>query len=221
MVTPRNFNLGQLIVAFDGETAVIHGPARNSNGAETEIESSEEALRNWVRHDSAGRYRPLPGAANMRPDWRVRCSAALPLSTALDIVYPLAMLHIEQRRAGTLDVVPLQSVLERQTGRYARAVSLPSEARAVAANVLCGHCVKQPLWNSATVQGDQIPCPEPCSVMVSLCRDAAVWESAPPPTTPVDSTLAWAAFESPGNELREQYLGERFAASNRVGLSHG
>ena len=114
MVTPRNFNLGQLIVAFDGETAVIHGPARNSNGAETEIESSEEALRNWVRHDSAGRYRPLPGAANMRPDWRVRCSAARPLSTVLDIVYPLAMLHIEQRRAGTLDVVPLQSVLERQ-----------------------------------------------------------------------------------------------------------
>lgn len=221
MVTPSNFNLGQLLVEFDGETAVIHGPAGRATAIEVEIESSEEALRSWVRHDAAGRYRPLSGAANMPADWRVRCTSALPLLEALDIVYPLAMLHIEQHRAGTLDLVPLQTVLERQTGRYARAVTLPVEARALAANVLCGRCVKQPAWQGATVEGDQVPCPEPCSVMVSLCRDAAVWESAPPPTTPVDSALPWAAFESPGNELREQYLGERFAASNRVGLSHG
>ena len=219
MVTLRNFNLGQLAVEFDGETAVIHGPT--GGVTEIEVESNEAALRNWVRHDAAGRYRPLPGANNLRADWRVRCSAALPLPAALDIIYPLAMLHLQQHRAGTLDVVPLQTVLERQTGRYARAVTLPSEARAVSANVLCGRCVKQPAWRGSTVERDQIPCPEPCSVLVSLCRDAASWESAPPPSVPVDPAIPWAAFESPGNEVREQYLGERFAGSNRVGLSHG
>ena len=157
----------------------------------------------------------------MRPNWRVRCSAALPLAAALEIVYPLAMLHIKQHRDGALRVVTLQTVLERQTGRYARAVALPEDSRAVAARVLCGRCIKQAVWHGATVEGGQIPCPEPCSVLVSLCRDAALWEPAPPPPTPVDPTLSWAAFESPGNELREQYVAERFSGGDRVALSHG
>lgn len=219
MVTAGSFKLGQLDVEFDGETAIVHGP--RGGAPVVEIESNEESLRNWVRHDATGRYRPLPGAINLRADWRVRCSTALPLSAALDIVYPLAMLHIDQNRAGALDVVSLQTVLERQTGRYASAVTLPSESRAIAASVLCGRCIKQPAWQGATVERVQIPCPEPCSVMVSLCRDAAMWESALPPPVPVDPALPWAAFESPGNEVREQYLGARFAGSNRVGLNHG
>ena len=100
-------------------------------------------------------------------------------------------------------------------------VTLPAEARDVAANVLCGRCVRRPVWRDIEPAGDEIPCPEPCSVMVSLCRDAAVWESNRPPSTPVDSDLPWAAFDMPGNVIREHYLGERFDGDNPVGLSDG
>lgn len=219
MVNRLTFSLGQLRVEFEGEAAVIHGPGGAGAEVEVEVEPGEEALRHWVRHDDAGRYRPLPGAANMRTGWQVRSSRALPLTGVLDIVYPLAMQHIEQTRAGTLDVVALQTVLARQTGRYGRAVTLPEDARELAAAVLCGRCVKQPLWRGAGVQAGQIPCPEPCSVMVSLCRDAALWESERPSATAVDSGVAWAAFETAGNEIREHYLRERFESGDQVVLS--
>ena len=219
MVNRRAFTLGQLCVEFEGETAVIHGPA--SGAAEVEIDSNEDVLRTWVRQNDNGRYRPLSGAADMRHGWRVRCNAALPLAEALDAVYPLATRHIEQYRAEALEVVPLQRVLERQSGRYARAVTLPQPAREVAADVLCGRCVKWPVWRDAGRVCDDIPCPEPCSVMVSLCRDASVWELEPPPCAAVDPALPWAAFDSAGNEIREFYLRKRFESSNPVGLSDG
>lgn len=219
MVSRRTFKLGQLRVEFAGATAVIHGPGGDS--PECEIESNEDALRRWVRHDDAGRYRPLPGATNLPSGWRIRCSPALPLAAALEIVYPLAMVHAGQHRAGTLRAVRLQTVLERQSGRYARAVTLPAEAREVAANVLCGRCVRRPLWRDIEPEGEDIPCPEPCSVMVSLCRDAAGWESNRPPSVAVDPGLQWAAFDMPGNVIREHYLAERFDGDNPVGLSDG
>ena len=219
MVNLRAFNIGQLCVEFEGETAVIHGPA--SGAAEVEIDSNEDVLRTWVRQDGNGSYRPLPGATTMRSGWRVRCTAGLSLAAAIEAVYPLAMLHTEQQRAGALKVVALQSVLERQTGRYARAVTLSEDGRKVAAGVLCGRCVKRPVWRGDEVKEDSIPCPEPCSVLVSLCRDAALWEVSRPQETVVDPGVPWAAFERSGNAIREQYLRKRFESSNPVGLSDG
>lgn len=217
MVNRTAFRLGQLRVEFEGETAVVHGPAGES--PEAQIESTEDALRDRVRYDDSGRYRPLPGAANLPTGWRVRTGPALPLSLALDTVYPLAMLHRSQQRAGVLRVVSLQDALQRQTGRYARAASLPPAAREVAAAVLCGRCVKRPVWRGAATDSDEIPCPEPCSVMVSLCRDAALWEAVPPTPSPVEPGAPLAAFETPGNEIREEYLRQRFATGDRVGLN--
>ena len=211
------FRLGQLRVEFEGETAVVHGPSRDS--VEVEIDAREELVRDWVRHDESGRYRPLPGANDMRGGWKLRCSVALPLETVAEIVYPLATLHIEEHREGVLRLVPLQDVLQRQTGRYGRAVTLPEEAREVAVEVLCGRCVKRPVWHGAEAAGEEIPCPEACSVMVSLCRDAALWELASPPGGKVDEGLPWAAFERPGNEIREEYLRQRFGSGDQVGLS--
>jgi hypothetical protein len=56
------------------------------------------------------------------------------------------------------------------------------------------------------VNSGDVPCPEPCSVFVSLCREAALWEQAPPQPAAVDDRVAWAAFDEPGNEVREAYL---------------
>jgi hypothetical protein len=82
------------------------------------LESSPEALAEFVRTDDFGRYRPLSGANTLPTGWKVALSEQLPLDLALEIVYPLALAHQRQLAQGALRVVPLEDVLARQSGRY-------------------------------------------------------------------------------------------------------
>jgi hypothetical protein len=45
-------------------------------------------------------------------------------------------------------------------------------------------------------------------VLVAFCREALLWQQERPAPTEPDPTIPWAAFEEPGNELRERYLQE-------------
>lgn len=201
------FELGELQVMFESNGALVSGPA--SGAATTEVECSRQAVRNWVRVDDEGRYRPLPTAMSMRHDWRVRCEQG-ELEELLDEIYPLAITHIEQLEAGMLRVVGLEEVLGRQRGRYQAAAELDEAGRAVAREVLCRGCVRAPVWAGEAPAEGQIPCPEPCSVMVSLCREAALWQRDPPAPSEPDPGVAFAAFDKPGNEVREAFLGARW-----------
>lgn len=207
----RDFMLGEIEVRFDGAGAVVSGPRGDEAGV---ADVAPDALREWVRQDHRGRYRPLPGARTMRRGWQVRCRDDGELLAALDAIYPLARQHIEQHERGELRVVPLDEVLGRQTGRYAVAAQLGPQGREAAARVLCGLCVKTPVWRSGSVTEWAIPCPEPCSVLVALCREAALWEKAPPDSAPMDGSLPFARFELPGNQVRESYLAARFGAGS-------
>lgn len=217
MVSPEPFTLGELRIEFDGETPVVHGPG--NAGDERAIPPGEDDLRKWTRDDALGRYRPLPTAKTLRPGWRVRCEDGLSLEEALEIIYPLALRHRRMLDAGTLRVVSLQEVFDRQSGRYRAAGRLPEPARETARKVLCRECVKVPLWNGDAAPAGAIPCPEPCSLMLSLCREAALWEDHPPDAKPARKEVAWAAFDEPGNEIRETYLRERFAPAQKIGLN--
>ncbi len=207
----RDFKLGQIEVRFDGTVAVVSGPRGDEEGV---AEVALDALREWVRQDGGGRYRPLPGARTMRRGWQVRCRNDEELLAAIDAIYPLARQHIEQHERVELRVVPLDEVLGRQSGRYAVAASLGPQGREAAAQALCGLCVKTPVWRSGSVAEWTIPCPEPCSVLVALCREAALWEKAPPDPAPVDAGLPFARFDLPGNQVREAYLAARFGAGS-------
>lgn len=205
---------GELRITEDAGGTVLHGPRRR--GPEIEVEPNEHALREHVRSDQHGRYRPLTGARSLRGGWRVACGPDFPLEEALEAVYPLAVTHRRQFEAGTLELVSLESVLRRQAGRYEVAGGLPARAAALASEVLCATCVRIPAWRGDSVPPAAIPCPEPCSVLVSLCREAALWETEPPAPTPPNAAVAFAAFDEPGNELREQYLRRRFQSADRV-----
>ena len=124
----------------------------------------------------------------------------------IEAVYPLATVHQRQHAEGTLKVVPLDVVLERQSGRYEDSAALSARGRKLAVEILCGVCVRKPVWNAASCAASDIPCPEPCSVMVALCREAALWERERPKPAPAEPAVAVAAFEQPGNELRERFL---------------
>lgn len=179
-------------------------------GAEVPFTSLDE-LRVWVRTDATGRYRPLSGARTLKAGWRFEFADPAFGAAAVETVYPLATIHQRQLAAGDLRIVSLEDVLARQSGRYEDSSSLPAAGRVRAFRTVCAECVRVPVWNGDRCAEDEIPCPEPCSVLVAFCREAAIWETDRPPLTSADATIAWAAFDEPGNELRERYLQEMTA----------
>lgn len=204
----QSFELGEVFVRFEGERAIVKGPRRP---VEHDVSGAPDALRERLRFDEQGRYRPLSGAGTMPGGWRVTVPAG-ELCNVIEAIYPLATTHLSQFARGELRLMSMDDVLRRQTGRYRAAASLDAEGRCVAATVLCGRCSRVPLWRGDDVcgSGPFIPCPEACSVLVSLCRDAAIWQQQPPAAAAGDLSIGFAAFEEPGNEVREAYLAARY-----------
>ena len=198
----RDFTLGEVAVAFREGRVRLSGPCSGPDAVE--LEPTVEALREHVRLDDDGRYRPLSGARTMPGGWRVSLPGNL-TEAAMEAVYPQALLHQEQAAQGTLRLVPFEDVVARQRGRYRVAGALDAKGQERARDVLCGRCVRTPVWADATASEGAIPCPEPCSVMVALCREAALWQKEPPEPAESDASVAFADFPAPGNEIREAY----------------
>ena len=208
----RDFALGEVAVAFREGRVELSGPC--SGPEAVELEPTVQALREHVRLDDDGRYRPLSGARTMPGGWRVSLPVNL-TEAAIEAVYPQALLHQEQAAQGALRVVPFEDVVARQRGRYRIAGELDDDGRERARDVLCGRCVRTPVWADATASEGAIPCPEPCSVMVALCREAALWQKEPPEPVEPDASVAFADFPTPGNAIRETYLALAPAGAGR------
>ncbi len=200
-------------MAFGEGRVELSGPRLRAEPVE--LEPTIEALREHVRFDDCGRYRPLSGASTMPGNWRISLPTKL-TEAAIETVYPQAVLHQEQAGQGTLRVVPFEEVVTRQRGRYRVAGELDAEGRERTLAVLCGRCERTPAWAGAAASQEAIPCPEPCSVMVALCREAALWQREPPTPIGADATVPFADFAAPGNEIREAYL-----AGTPAGAAHG
>jgi sirohydrochlorin cobaltochelatase len=197
--------LGQLTLIVGLDEAVIAGPPRA--GEAIDIPPDPDAIRDHVRFDEQGGYRPLSGLRNLPGGWQARFTSLETFSAAIDAVYPLAQRHAAQFEAGTLQVTSLDEVFARQTGRYRVAADLSARGREAARGLLCGACVRTPVWAvGGGVPPGGIPCPEPCSILLALCREAALWQSDPPCPSPADPDVPFANFEEPGNQLREAYL---------------
>lgn len=199
-------------MAFGGGSVEVSGPRVGPEPVR--IEATIEALREHVRFDDGGRYRPLSGARTLPGNWRISLPDSL-TEAAIEAVYPQALLHQRQGVAGTLRVATYEEVVGRQRGRYRVAGELDAEGRARARDVLCGRCVRTPVWAGAVAMADGIPCPEPCSVMVALCREAALWQRESPAPSEPDPSVAFADFATEGNEVREGYLAWTPAGATR------
>ncbi len=209
----RDFTFGEVAVAFREGRVELSGPRSGRDARE--LTGTVEALREHVRFDDHGRYRPLSGARTLPGNWRVSLPQGL-TEAAPQAIYPQALLHQRQAAQGTLQIIPLDEVVARQRGRYRIAGELDEEGRKRARDALCGRCVRTPVWAGEAAPEEAIPCPEPCSVMVALCREAALWQrEAPEPSSP-DPQVPFADFSTPGNEVREAYL-----ARTPAGATHG
>ena len=197
--------LGQLQLLVGLDEAAIVGPGPDPRACE--LPGDPEAVRQHVRFDDEGRYRPLSGLRNLRSNWHARFTTLESFGAAVDAVYPLGQCHAALHAEGRLAITTLDELFARQEGRYAVASDLSAGGRELAIGILCGSCVRVPLWNGAQVVSDGgIPCPEPCSLLLALCREAALWERERPPGVPSDSSAPLGAFETPGNPIRETYI---------------
>lgn len=194
--------LGELTIERADDGFVLRGP--RGTGALREVMAGD--LREHVRFDDEGRYRPLTGGRSLPSGWSVRLASEPALAEAIEAVYPLALAHLSLAAAGTLRVAGYDALTARQRGRYRVAGGLSAGGQAAVRELLCGQCVKAPRWAEVTPAPAQIPCPEPCSVFLALAREAAIWERDGVQPHPVDPGAAFAAFEEAGNAIREAVI---------------
>ena len=135
-------------------------------------------IRELVRLDEAGEFRPLRAAPNLRRGWRYRAADEAALRDALDYIYPAEVANAELWRAGSLASTSWAETAARQTGRFRVVRELgPDGLRELVATVCDRHCLKRRLWSPAeqTVAEETgvIPllCPEACNYLVGLARE--------------------------------------------------
>jgi hypothetical protein len=196
--------VGQLRLCKSGSGVRIEGPDGDGEGPE-EAPADPEAFRQWIRHTGTGQYRPLSGSRDLRSGWVLHCKDVNEAAGVVEQVYPLALRWAAQRADHRIRVMHPETALGRQSGRTRKAASLSRSGIDRAVRVLCGQCVRTPLWHGGEAPGD-IPCPEPCSIFIALAKAAVEWEIAGDPPRQDEPGCAFADFAALGNPIRNRYL---------------
>ena len=200
-----------------------------------ELHDDPRAAREISKLTERGEHRPLKSAPNLRRGWTLQVADAVALFVAMGYLYPAGVVHWYLYREGKLEVTNYRENAARQSGIYKRVQRLSDEGVRNAARACCEDivCLKKTLWDVdqgvslELDRGDgEIPCPEPCSVFVSLARRVRLFEREerrlpPGALTPSekedlaalikagsggDVTFAREAeFEEPLNERRLRY----------------
>ncbi len=180
------------------------------------------AVRDLVRFDDEGRYRPLAGARSLPTGWVATGLEGDGLVRALEFVYPASIQNWHRERAQRLDVSHYEATAGRQTGRYADVDELDGDALDCAATAVCGDCVKRRVWDASEdraidrARGDgRIPCREPCSFFVAAAREFVRVERGESERDAAEGTARAGAFDDPANRYRRRYLEQRRETSGR------
>jgi 4Fe-4S iron-sulfur cluster binding domain/DR2241 stabilising domain len=140
------------------------------------------ALREVVKTNAAGAFRPLRGAPDLPRGWRIVLPDAASVAEALNIVYPAALASWNAREEGRLAVTPFPATAQRQTGMY-RLVQVATEPQIdeTVAAVCAAGCLRQRLWQPASLIApapEELPvyCPEACNFFVAQLRERVAAE---------------------------------------------
>lgn len=165
--------------------------------------------RELAQLTNAGAHRPLKTAPNLRQGWALVDLDAAGLWTALGYLYPAAAVHWHAGRTGTLRVTHWRDTATRQTGIYQPVRLLPAGVvpRVVRACCADAVCLRRVAWDvdeltflgspdEGPVVGDAaVPCPEACSIFISLARQVVKLERAPRQPVPGLGRLAAEELE--------------------------
>ncbi len=176
---------GQVLIRrlAGGDYSLRH---RDDAGAvDLDLHEEPREAREIAKLTEKGEYRPLKSSSNLRRGWELRVKSARDLAVAVNYLYPAAQVHWHLYREGKLDVTSYRENAARQSGIYKRIQRLSDEGVQNAARACCEDtvCLKKTLWDVdeetplAMDRGNgEIPCPEPCSVFVSLARRVRLFE---------------------------------------------
>jgi sirohydrochlorin cobaltochelatase len=139
---------------------------------------SREELREMIRLDREGNFRPLRAAPNLLRGWMLHAPDLPSLELAFDYIYPAELANETLWRKGALPTTPWRETAERQSGRF-RVVREIDEAGVLelVAHVCDPGCLKRRLWppaaGSIDTRSNPIPllCPEACNFLVSKARE--------------------------------------------------
>jgi 4Fe-4S iron-sulfur cluster binding domain/DR2241 stabilising domain len=204
--------------------------------------------REIAQTTNAGEHRPLKTAPNLRQGWVLVDLDGRALWTALDYLYPACALHWHAGRTGSLRVTHWRETAGRQSGIYSPVKLLADGAVRNVVRACCADavCLRRVAWeidadtplalaDEGPVEGEAaVPCPEACSMFISLARQVLKLERAPRTEIPTlgplgaeelvqlraiaaaaaEGTLGSARegeFDDPTNARRVRYLAARLA----------
>ena len=175
-------NWGELaITVVLGEDGARRYDVRHEDDVGEDVDAYTDPLeaRHLVKHDDAGRYRPLSTAPTLPHGWAFVDQDGADLVQTVEYVYPATVANWYRERNGELDVTHWDEAAERQSGIYQIVEQLDREALEWAVEACCvdSQCVKRREWDASeddeldVPRGDgEFPCREPCSVFVSAAR---------------------------------------------------
>lgn len=153
------------------------------------------AVRDHIRYDDDGQYRPLSGARTLPTGWIAQLRSREELVRVIETVYPASIYNWYRERDGRLDVTMYDAAVARQSGRFAKleAVSAAGIHRSIEA--CCDNCVRRPAWTTGEAKDtdDVIPCREPCSFLLDTMVE--VQEREP---TDLDPSISLGMGDTPG-----------------------
>ncbi|MCE0483231.1 MAG: hypothetical protein LV479_03220 [Methylacidiphilales bacterium] len=178
--TPPPFKIGEMVIhkREDGSFELRHGGDLDRDSAGLHRIESLEELRDLVRFDSDGNFRPLHAAPHLRSGW-IYCAGDLAaLHLALDYIYPAALANGMLHRNGRLPVTSWKETAERQSGRFHVVREINDASLHDVVRDICERkCRKRRLWSPAAQPVEPQPgeisllCPEACNLLVSKVRD--------------------------------------------------
>lgn len=135
-------------------------------------------IRELMRLDEAGNFRPLRAAPNLRRGWIYHARDGGTLREALDYLYPAELANAAMWREGKLSTTPWRETAERQTGRFRIVRELGEAGIHELIAQVCEHgCLKRRLWAPAIQEVTEAPnatpllCPEACNYFVGKARE--------------------------------------------------
>jgi hypothetical protein len=146
----------------------------------------------WIARSTAeGAHRPLKSSPNLRRGWILGGLDELAVCRAMDYLYPACIAHWHAGITGTLRVTDWAETAARQSGMYSAVGLLPTLAVNDLVRACCDEavCLRAVAWGIEGSDrpprsrdpggGAEVPCPQACSLFISLARKALELEREP------------------------------------------
>jgi sirohydrochlorin cobaltochelatase len=178
--TPAPWKIGEVAIrpTDDDSYHLLHHGDLECDPAGLRILPTPEDLRELIRHEPEGDFRPLRAAPNLQRGWLLHAPDLPGLLLAFDYIYPGELANWTSWRHGALPTTAWRETAERQTGRFRVVREIDDAAICELTTQVCEPgCLKRRLWAPASEPIEtaltEIPllCPEACNFLVSKARE--------------------------------------------------